>query len=89
VVRRRPRYRVQFTPTGASWLYHFERFFAEITTKRIRRGVFRSVGSLERAIRSYINTHNENAKPFNWTADADTILRRVENVCLDTSDSGH
>ena len=86
---RRPRYRVHFTPTGASWLNQFEQFFAEITTKRIRRGVFRSARALERAIRSSIDTHNENAKPFNWTADADTILRRVKYVCMDVSDSGH
>jgi len=86
---RRPRYHAHFTPTGASWLNQVERFFAEITTKRIRRGVFRSVRSLEKAIREYIDTRNENAKPFSWTADADNILRRVKNVCLDTSDSGH
>jgi hypothetical protein len=55
---------------------------------RIHRGVFRSVHSLERAIPDYIDTRNENAKPFAWTADADNILRRVKNVCGDTSDSG-
>ena len=86
---RRPRYHAHFTPTGASWLNQVERFFAEITTKRIRRGVFRSVRSLEKAIREYIDARNENAQPFTWTADADNILRRVKNVCLDTSDSGH
>ena len=86
---RRPRYHAHFTPTGASWLNQVERFFAEITTRRIRRGVFRSVRSLEKAIREYIDTRNENAKPFAWTADADTILRRVKNVCMETSDSGH
>jgi len=86
---RRPRYHVHFTPTGASWLNQVERFFSEITTRRIRRGVFRSVRALERAIRDYIDTRNEDAKPFAWTADADNILRRVKNVCMDTSDSGH
>jgi hypothetical protein len=80
---------VHYTLTGASWLAQVERFFAEITTKRIRRGMFRSVRLLEEAIRAYIDTHNENAKPFNWTADADTILRRVKNVCMDTSNSEH
>ena len=86
---RRPRYHMHFTPTGASWLNQVERFFSEITTRRIRRGVFRSVRSLEKAIRDYIDTRNEDAKPFAWTADADNILRRVKNVCMDTSDSGH
>ena len=51
--------------------------------------MFRSVRSLEKAIRGYIDAHNEDAKPFAWTADADNILRRVKNVCMDTSDSGH
>jgi len=86
---RRPRYHAHFTPTGASWLNQVERFFSEITTRRIRRGVFRSVRSLEKAIRDYIDTRNENATPFAWTADADNILRRVKNVCMNTSDSGH
>ena len=86
---RRPRYHVHFTPTGASWINQVERFFSEITTRRIRRGAFRSVRSLERAIRDYIAARNENAGPFAWTADADNILRRVKNVCMDTSDSGH
>lgn len=86
---RRPRYHMHFTPTGASWLNQVERFFSEITTRRIRRGVFRSVRSLEKAIRDYIDTRNENATPFAWTADANNILRRVKNICMDTSDSGH
>ena len=51
--------------------------------------MFRSVRSLERAIRAYIDARNENAEPFNWADDADTILRHVKNVRVDTSDSGH
>jgi len=86
---RRPRYHVHFTPTGASWLNQVERFFAEITAKRIRRGVFRSVPALERAIHEYVTAHNENPKPFTWTATADLILKRVKNVCKRTSNSGH
>jgi len=87
---RRPRYSVHFTPTGASWLYHVGRFFAELTTKRTCRGLFGSAHALERAIRSYIDAYNAHAKPaFNWTVDADNILRRVKNVCMDTSDAGH
>lgn len=87
--RRHPEYHLHFTPTGASWLNQIERFFAEITNKRIRRGVFRSVPQLERAIQDYLDAHNANPRPFAWTADPETILRRVENVCKDTSGSGH
>lgn len=86
---RRPRYHVHFTPTGASWLNQVERFFAEITSKRIRRGVFRSVPQLEKAINEYVTNYNENPKPFTWTATADLILERVKNVCLRTSNSEH
>ncbi len=86
---RRPEYVLHFTPTSGSWLNQVERFFAEITTKRIRRGAFRSVPALERAIRDYLDHHNANPKPFAWTADADLILRRVSRVCERISDSGH
>lgn len=86
---RRPRFVVHFTPTSASWLNQVERFFAEITEKRIRRGVFRSVKALEQAIESYLAEHNADPKPFKWTATADLILRRVEDVCKRTCNSGH
>lgn len=86
---RRPRYHVHFTPTSASWLNQVERFFAEITTKRIRRGAFRSVRQLEQAIADYLEEHNANPKPFQWTATADLILNRVKRVCERISDSGH
>jgi len=78
---RRPEYHVHFTPTSASWLNQVERFFADITTKRIRRGVFRSVSHLERAIHDYLEEHNKCPKPFTWTATADLILDRVARVC--------
>jgi len=74
---RHPRYHVHFTPTGASWLNQVERFFAEITAKRIRRGTFKSVPRLEQAIRDYLAEHNTKPKPFLWTASADLILRKV------------
>ncbi len=77
---RHPDYQLHFTPTSSSWLNQVERFFAEITTKRIRRGAFRSVAALERAIREYLDHHNENPKPFVWTADADLILNRVKRA---------
>lgn len=86
---RHPEYRVHFTPTSSSWLNQVERFFAEITEKRLRRGVFRSVAALESAIREYLAHHNANPKPFVWTADADLILGRIKQVCGRTSDSGH
>ena len=86
---RRPRYHVHFTPTGASWLNQVERFFAEITNKRIRRGAFRSVRALEAAIKDYLEKHNKNPKPFKWTATADFILDKVKAVCERISNSGH
>jgi transposase len=86
---RRPRYQVHFTPTSASWLNQVERFFAEITQKRIRRSAFRSVQSLKKAIHSYLDQHNENPKPFKWTADTDLILNRVANVCKRINNSVH
>ena len=69
-----PRFHLHFTPTSASWLNLVERFFAEITTKRIRRGTFRSVAELEGAIKDYLALHNATPKPFVWTKTADTIL---------------
>lgn len=86
---RHPRFHVHFTPTSSSWLNQVERFFAEITEKRIRRGAFRSVSALKKAIRDYLDNHNENPKPFKWTADADRILARVAKVCKRINDSGH
>jgi transposase len=86
---RHPEYHLHFTPTSSSWLNQVERFFAEITEKRIRRGVFKSVPALEQAITEYLDEHNADPKPFVWTADADSILDRIKTVCERTSDSGH
>jgi transposase len=74
---KRPRFHVHFTPTYGSWINLVERWFAEITNQRIRRGVFRSVKELEAAIREYIDVHNENPKPFVWTKTADQILASI------------
>src|SRR3954453_18068786 len=82
---RHPEYHLHFTPTSGSWLNQVERFFAEITEKAIRRGVFRSVAALEKAIMEYLAAHNESPKPFVWTANADLILERVKKVCERTS----
>ena len=86
---RHPAYHVHFTPTSGSWLNQVERFFAELTEKQIRRGVFRSVAALEAAILDYLEKHNEDPKPFVWTADAELILNRVQQVCERISNSGH
>jgi transposase len=86
---RHPEYRLHFTPTSSSWLNQVERFFGEITEKRIRRGTFRSVPALESAIREYLDHHNASPKPFAWTADADLILNKLRKVIDPTSDSGH
>jgi transposase len=64
---KRPRFHFHFTPTYGSWINLVERWFAEITNKRIRRGIFRSVKELEAAIHEYLDVHNEAPKPFIWT----------------------
>ena len=86
---RHPRYCLHFIPTSSSWLNQVERFFAEITEKRIRRGAFRSVPQLERAIVEYLEHHNANPRPFVWTADADLILGKVRRLCKRINNSGH
>src|SRR5215467_10801628 len=70
------RFHVHFTPTSASWLNLVERFFAEITQKRIRRGAFPSVTELKDAIHDYLDRHNANPKPFVWTKSAEVILAK-------------
>jgi len=74
---KRPRFHVHFTPTYGSWINLVERWFAELTNKRIRRGVFRSVKDLETAIREFIEVHNEDPTPFVWTKTADQILASI------------
>jgi len=76
-LKRHPRFHVHFTPTSASWLNLVERFFRDITEKRIRRGVFYSVRDLVQAIDDYILQHNEDPKPFIWTKRAPDILEKV------------
>jgi transposase len=72
-----PRFHMHFTPTSASWLNMVERFFRDITTKRLRRGVFVSVPDLVAAIDEYIAHHNTKPKPFIWTKSARDILEKV------------
>jgi transposase len=71
------RFHVRFTPTSASWLNMIERFFRDLTANRIRRGVFQDLEQLIIAIGDYIDLHNENPKPFIWTAKASDILEKV------------
>jgi transposase len=86
---KRPRFHVHFTPTYGSWLNLVERWFADITNKRIRRGVFRSVRELEAAIREYIAVHNEAPKPFIWTKSADEILASIARFARRTRSTSH
>ena len=72
-----PRFQMHFTPTSASWLNMVERFFRDITTERLRRGVFTSVPELVTAIDAYIAHHNHHPKPFIWTKSARDILQKV------------
>jgi transposase len=80
-LQRHPRYVVHFTPTSGSWLNQVERFFGELTEKRLRRGVFRSVAALEAAIWDYLEKHNQNSKPFVWTATAELIFSKLKHTC--------
>ncbi len=79
-LKRHRRFHLHFTPTSSSWLNLIERWFREITDKRIRRGVFRSVRELQTAIMDYIDGHNDNPKPFIWTAPAERILEKVRRA---------
>lgn len=88
-LKRHPEYHMHFTPTSAGWLNRVERVFADLTRKQLRRGVFTSVAALEKAAIDYIETRNEDAKPFAWTADANAILGRVAKNRAAISRSGH
>jgi len=76
-LRRHPRFHLHFIPTSSSWLNVIERFFREITDKRIRRGAFPSVRAVVEAIMAYIDAHNTAPKPFKWTAAAAEIADKV------------
>jgi transposase len=79
-LKRHSRFHMHFTPTSSSWLNLVERWFREITDKRIRRGTFTSVAKLEEAIESYIQTHNQNSRAFIWTAGVENILAKVRRA---------
>jgi transposase len=84
-----PRFQLHFTPTYSSWLNLVERWFAELTTKWLRRGTHRSVTELEQAIRAWIDTWNADPRPFIWTKTADQILDSIAAYCQRISNSGH
>jgi len=73
-----PRWTFHFTPTSASWLNAVEGFFAKLTTRRLKRGVFRSVVELQEAINRFVEETNASPKPFIWTADPDRVLAAVQ-----------
>jgi transposase len=77
-LKRHPRFHIHFTPTSASWLNMVERWFRDLTGKRLKRGVFTSVAQLIAAIEDYIRTMNQSPKPFVWTAKASDILEKVK-----------
>jgi transposase len=86
---RHPRFHMHFTPTYSSWLNLVERWFAELTTKWIKRGTHRSVRDLVASIRTWIASWNEDPKPYVWHKDADEILDSLATYCQRINDSGH
>jgi transposase len=76
-LKKHRRFQFHFTPTSSSWLNLVERWFREITDKRIRRGSFHSVGELEQAIQDYMAHNNQQPKPFVWTAKVERILEKI------------
>jgi transposase len=84
-----PRFQLHFTPTYSSWLNLVERWFAELTTKWLKRGSHRSVAELEQAIQAWIETWNQQPRPFVWTKTADEILDTIAHYCQRINASGH
>jgi len=87
-LKKHPRFHFHFIPTSSSWLNMVERWFRDITDKRIRRGVFKNVPDLIAAINEYLDAHNSDPKIFKWTKDADTILAKVAH-CKEALESLH
>ena len=86
---RHPRLSLHFTPTYSSWLNLVERWFAELTTKWIKRSAHRSVADLVKSIRTSITNWNEDPKPYVWHKTADETLDGLASYCQRISDSGH
>jgi transposase len=86
---RHPRFHLHFTPTSSSWLNLVERWFAELTNRKLRRSAHRSITELETDVRKWINEWNKNPKPFMWTKTADEILDTLAAYCQRINDSRH
>ena len=84
-----PRFELHFTPTSSSWMNLVERWFSELTNKKLRRGAHRSVRALNADIRAWIKTWNDDPKPYVWTKTADQILESISRYCTTINDSGH
>jgi transposase len=84
-----PRFVLHFTPTSSSWPNLVERWFGELTTKKLQRGTHRSVRELNTDIRAWINTWNDNPRPYLWTKTADQILESIARYCTRINDSRH
>jgi transposase len=88
-LERHPRFRLHFTPTGSSWINQVERWFGFLTDQMIRRGVHKSVQALEKDVRAWIETWNENPRPFMWTKTAEEILDSLAKYIAKISGAGH
>jgi transposase len=86
---RHPRFHVHFTPTGSSWINQVERWFAYLTTQKIRRGVHKSVHALEADIRAWITDWNQHPRPFTWHKTADEILDSLAKYIARISGGEH
>lgn len=86
---RHPRFHLHFTPTGASWINLVERWFAELTARKLRRGAHRSVRELNADIEDWVERWNEDPSPYVWTKSADEILATIAAYCNVINDSGH
>jgi transposase len=84
-----PRFVLHFTPTSSSWLNLVERWFGELTTKKLQRGTHRSVRELNKDIRDWIGTWNDDPRPYVWTKTADQILESIKRYCTRINDSRH
>ena len=84
-----PRFHMHFTPTGSSWINQVERWFAYLTDQLLRRGVHKSVAALEKDVRNWIETWNDDPKPFAWTKTAEEILESLHKYISRISGAGH
>jgi transposase len=86
---RHPRFHMHFTPTGSSWINQVERWFAFLTEQLLRRGIHKSVAALEKEVREWIKTWNEEPKPFVWKKTAEEILDSLARYISRISGGGH